>query len=137
MPRKTRQRQALVDALATTPGFASARALHKQLEEAGHAVSLATVYRNLQALAEAGAVDVVIPAGTEAVYRACHAAEHHHHVVCRRCGAAEEVTEGDVEAWAERVARAAGFTQVRHTLEITGLCPACSRHEAGGQGYRP
>jgi Fur family ferric uptake transcriptional regulator len=28
-----------------------------------------------------------------------------------------------VEAWAERVARAAGYTDISHTVEVFGLCP--------------
>jgi Fur family ferric uptake transcriptional regulator len=47
--------------------------------------------------------------------------------VCRSCGLAVEVTGDAVERWAEAVAAANGFTQVRHTVEIDGLCAACSR----------
>ena len=52
--------------------------------------------------------------------------DHHHHVVCRSCGLAVEVTGDAVERWAEAVAAAHGFTQVRHTVEMDGLCAACS-----------
>jgi Fur family ferric uptake transcriptional regulator len=125
MTRMTRQRLAVLDALADTSGFISARALHAKLEAQGQAVSLATVYRQLNALAQTDQVDMVAPAGAEATYRACHRFDHHHHVVCRTCGAAVEVAADDVEAWAAAVARQAGFSQVRHTVEITGVCPAC------------
>ncbi|GAA4399849.1 hypothetical protein GCM10023153_26480 [Ornithinibacter aureus] len=93
----------------------------------GTKVGLATVYRNLQAMAAEGELDVIRTAEGEAVYRSCATTHHHHHVVCRSCGLAVEVTGDAVERWAEAVAAANGFTQVRHTVEIDGLCTTCSR----------
>ena len=93
----------------------------------GTKVGLATVYRNLQAMAAEGELDVIRTAEGEAVYRSCATTHHHHHVVCRSCGLAVEVTGDAVERWAEAVAAANGFTQVRHTVEIDGLCAACSQ----------
>ncbi len=46
--------------------------------------------------------------------------------MCRSCGLAVEVTGDAVERWAEAVAAAHGFTHVRHTVEMDGLCPDCS-----------
>jgi Fur family ferric uptake transcriptional regulator len=43
------------------------------------------------------------------------------------CGYTVEVEGPQVEAWAERVARDAGFTGVTHTLEIFGTCDRHSR----------
>jgi Fur family ferric uptake transcriptional regulator len=50
-------------------------------------------------------------------------AAHHHHVVCRVCGRSVEVSGPEVEAWAARVASAAGYTEISHTVEVFGLCP--------------
>jgi Fur family ferric uptake transcriptional regulator len=50
------------------------------------------------------------------------ASEHHHHVVCRECGRSVEVAGPEVEDWAERVAAAAGYTDITHTVEVFGLC---------------
>lgn len=123
--RPTRQRAALTAALADRAEFRSAQEIHADLTAAGEAVGLATVYRNLQAMAGDGEVDVLRTGDGEAVYRACATEHHHHHVVCRSCGVAVEVTGDAVERWAEAVAAAHGFTQVRHTVEVDGLCPNC------------
>jgi len=93
-PRATRQRAAVADILARTDEFRSAQQIHSALEAEGTKVGLATVYRNLQTLAEAGAVDQVRSAEGEVLYRACEKQEHHHHVVCRRCGYTVEVAGG-------------------------------------------
>jgi len=124
--RLTRQRRALLEELGALPGFISAQALHARLSDQGQAISLATVYRNLQWLTDQGLLDVINHDGGGATYRACHQATHHHHVVCRSCGAAVEVEAQAVEAWAEQVAQAAGFREIQHTVEITGLCPTCA-----------
>jgi Fur family ferric uptake transcriptional regulator len=123
--RPTRQRTAIATALSGTSEFRSAQEIHADLDRAGSRVGLATVYRNLQAMAADGEVDVIRTSEGEAVYRSC-STHHHHHVVCRSCGLAVEVTGDAVERWAEAVAAAHGFTQVRHTVEMDGLCPDCS-----------
>ncbi|MDR2347027.1 MAG: transcriptional repressor [Bifidobacteriaceae bacterium] len=124
--RNTRARGLVLAALDRAGAFRSAQALHLELAAAGQRVSLATVYRNLQALALDGEVDQVRVEGAEALYRICGQRGHHHHVVCRVCGSSAPAAGPDFEAWADQVAKAAGFTQVTHSLEITGLCPACS-----------
>lgn len=122
----TRQRDAVRDALGTAEGFRSAQELHDQLRHEGVAVGLTTVYRHLQLLADAGEVDVVRTATGEAVYRRCAAQDHHHHLVCRRCGSSVELSAEEVEAWADRIARTHGFTGVTHTVEMFGVCSDCA-----------
>lgn len=123
--RPTRQRLAVIAALESFDDFRSAQAIHEQLSSRGEKVGLATVYRALQALAEAGQVDVLRGEDGEAVYRRC-SDSHHHHLVCRACGRTEEIEGPQVEAWAAGVAQTHGYTAVTHTLEIFGLCPGCS-----------
>lgn len=124
--RTTRQRTAVASALSRADGFRSAQDLHDELRRAGDRVGLTTVYRHLQALAESGEVDVLRTGDGEAVYRRCPTASHHHHLVCRSCGRSVEVDGPEVEAWAEQVAAAHGFTGVSHTVEVFGSCPSCA-----------
>jgi len=123
--RPTRQRTAVASALASLDGFASAQALHEVLRTRGESVGLTTVYRHLQALADAGEVDVLRTDEGESVYRRCTGDDHHHHLVCRSCGATVEVSGPAVEAWAEAVAAEHGYSDVSHTLEVFGTCRAC------------
>ena len=123
--RHTRQRAALAETLEQTEEFVSAQELHNRLSEAGTKVGLATVYRNLQAMAADGDIDVLRTDDGESVYRACSSG-HHHHLVCRECGRTIEIDGPAVEHWAATVARDHGFTDVTHTLEIFGRCRDCS-----------
>jgi Fur family transcriptional regulator, ferric uptake regulator len=124
--RATRQAAAVRDALAGRPGFTSAQDLHADLRRRGGGVGLTTVYRHLQSLADAGAVDVLRTADGESVYRLCGSGEHHHHLVCRRCGRTVEIEGSEVERWTRRVAESEGFVDVDHTIEISGTCGDCA-----------
>lgn len=123
--RSTRQRAALIALLDDLDGFRSAQELHEQLRRRGETIGLTTVYRTLQALASADLVDSVRTDTGESVYRRCAAPEHHHHLVCRRCGSAVEVSGLEVEAWAAEVAARSGFSDVSHTIELFGTCAGC------------
>ena len=125
-PRATRQRAAVADILSRTEEFRSAQQIHAALEAEGTKVGLATVYRNLTAMAEAGEVDQVRSIEGETLYRSCEHPEHHHHIVCRSCGRTVEVSGGELEAWITRVSAKHGFTAMEHTAEFFGLCPRCS-----------
>ena len=123
--RSTRQRTAVVRLLDDTEGFRSAQEIHEKLRHRGEGIGLTTVYRTLQTLAEAGEIDVLRTASGEAVYRRC-SAHHHHHLVCRHCGRTIEVEGPMVEAWAEQIATAHNFTEIDHTIEISGRCATCA-----------
>ncbi|WP_435770195.1 Fur family transcriptional regulator [Nocardioides sp. SYSU DS0651] len=123
--RPTRQRLAITDALREAPDFQSAQEVHDSVRQSGEKVGLATVYRTLQAMAEAGEVDVRHNPAGEATYRRC-SPSHHHHLVCRSCGRTVEITGSAVEKWAHSVGEDHGFSDVSHTVELVGLCADCS-----------
>ncbi|HWM74498.1 MAG TPA: Fur family transcriptional regulator [Nocardioides sp.] len=123
--RPTRQRRAVIEAMASFEDFRSAQEIHDLLGRRGDPVGLATVYRTLQRLADAGEVDLLRTEGGETIYRRC-SETHHHHLVCRLCGATVEVEGPTVERWTRAIAEQHGYTDVSHSLEIFGTCPACS-----------
>jgi Fur family ferric uptake transcriptional regulator len=124
-PRPTRQRVAVLEALGSVDDFRSAQEVHEILSSSGSPVGLATVYRTLQLYADQGDVDVLRREDGEAIYRRC-SETHHHHLVCRSCGATVEVEGPAVERWTTAMAAEHGFTDVSHTLEIFGTCASCS-----------
>ena len=127
--RPTRQRAAVQTLLSGTDDFTSAQDLHARLRGAGQTVGLATVYRTLQAMAADGEVDMLRTDDGEAVYRRCSTG-HHHHLVCRTCGATVEVEGPAVEKWTGSIAAEHGYADISHTLEIVGTCADCA---AGGR----
>lgn len=126
-PRATRQRAAVSELLDRLDDFRSAQEIHEELRRAGEGIGLTTVYRALQALVDSGELDMLRTGSGEAVYRRC-STHHHHHLVCRDCGRTVEVEGPAVESWAQRVAAEYGFSELSHTVEIFGRCPACTGH---------
>lgn len=113
--------------------FRSAQDVYAVLRTEGHRVGLSTVYRHLQAWAEEGVVDTIHRPDGETSYRLCgdpQTRNHHHHLVCRRCGQAEEVEGRAVERWADQTAQQLGYTDVDHTVEIFGVCATCAAETA-------
>lgn len=123
--RSTRQRRAVSSVLAEVEEFRSAQDIHEELRRSGDRVGLSTVYRTLQAMADAGDVDVVRNDAGEALYRRC-SDTHHHHLMCRVCGRTVEVEGPAFEAWTTKVSREHGYRDVSHTLELVGTCADCA-----------
>lgn len=123
--RQTWQRAAVRDLMESSEEFRTAQQVHDLLRDQGAKVGLATVYRALQAMAEADEVDVLRTPDGEAAYRSCSKG-HHHHLVCRSCGFSIEIHPESMEKWASDIAREHGFTDEGHELEIFGLCRNCS-----------
>ena len=98
--------------------------MHADLKDNGASVSLATVYRNLAAMAVAGEIDVVLKADGETLYRRC-SQPHHHHLICRSCGKTVEVRSHRVEDWLDDQAAKHNFYDADHRVEIVGLCQVC------------
>jgi Fur family ferric uptake transcriptional regulator len=126
MQRMTRQRTAIAELLGSVDDFRSAQQLHDVLRARGDGTGLATVYRTLQNLADSGEVDVLRTAECENLYRRCERTEHHHHLVCRSCGATVEIDGPTVESWASKVGAMHQFTDIEHTIELFGTCSDCA-----------
>lgn len=125
--RTTRQRSAIKELLKETNEFLSAQRIHDLLHDRGDTVGLATVYRNLQSMADAGMVDVLRPENSDLqLFRYCKHDGHHHHLFCRACGKTVEITIAPLEELTIDVAKRHSFTEVSHDLEIYGLCETCS-----------
>jgi Fur family ferric uptake transcriptional regulator len=99
-----------------------ADAEHKQVK-----VGRATVFRTLDLLADQGALERLdLPTGEHA-YVACEPRDHHHHVVCRGCGASAEVDDSGLQAVVRHIGARSGYLIENHRLELYGLCPKCQR----------
>jgi Fur family ferric uptake transcriptional regulator len=123
--RQTKQRTAISAVVEELANFHSAQDIHAELARRGSKVGLSTVYRALSSMAADGDVDTLLRDDGETLYRQCEVAAHHHHLVCRVCGATVEVDGPTVEAWTRKIAAQNDFDEVSHTLEIFGRCSRC------------
>ena len=121
--RVTAPRLALLQALAEAKRPLSAEEIHTRAGDGQ--LDLVTVYRSLEALDEAGIVQRHPLERGRSLYALIAAGHHHHHVICRRCGKIERLPGCDT-ARIEAAARARGYADLTHVMEIYGVCPACA-----------
>jgi Fur family ferric uptake transcriptional regulator len=123
--RVTSQRLLVLEALGDEPHDATAQQLHERLRAGGQPIGLATVYRTLASLSEAGVVDALAHRRGETCYRLCATSGHHHHLLCSECHRVVELSVCDLEEWLDEMAAAHGFVATEHHLEVTGVCADC------------
>lgn len=133
--RLTPRRRAILRALAGTDSHPDARWVYEQVQRAVPGISLATIYRGIQALRKASLV-VELPQPTGATRYDANTAPHVH-VTCLRCRRIVNLTL-KMESLREEACRRAGFATVGgERLELFGLCRSCDgagpRPETGGQ----
>jgi len=123
----TQQRLAIFEALASSREHPSAEQLHKAVQRRIPALSLATVYKNLEALKAIGAVADVNPLHEQGRYEAAlpgaGAGRPHHHLVCVSCKKVRDLHDADLDRL--RVRDAQGFDIRAVRVQAEGLCPDC------------
>jgi len=123
--RNTWQKTAVLEQLSNTAEFVSAQELHQKISRSGKKLGLTTVYRALTEMVEQGLADSLSISDGEMRYRIC-TPEHHHHLICRVCGKTVEFDMPGFEELALEVAKANGFTELSHEIELFGVCAGCS-----------
>jgi Fur family ferric uptake transcriptional regulator/Fur family peroxide stress response transcriptional regulator len=87
-------------------------------------ISLPTVYATLELFEDMGVVRRVNGGGGTLLWDT--RADDHHHLVCRRCGAIEDIEVSLDLAGARRSASRAGFTADHAEVVVSGLCASCA-----------
>ncbi|GAB2661350.1 fur family transcriptional regulator FurA3 [Saccharopolyspora gloriosae] len=121
--RVTRPRVAVLAMVADNPHSDTdtiATAVRRDLGS----VSTQAVYDVLRALTEAGLVRRIEPAGSPARFET-RVGDHHHHLVCRACGAVTDVSSAVGEAACLDVQDSWGFDLDEAEVTFWGRCPAC------------
>jgi Fur family transcriptional regulator, ferric uptake regulator len=128
--RNTAPRRAVVTAALQRTSRFTARDMLDELQESG--VGRATVFRTINLLAELGVLNRIHAEDGCHAYTVCMP-QHHHHLVCRSCGAVEDVISDTVEQALRTLATQSDFSLEEHHLELFGVCRDCSR----GQPLEP
>ncbi len=126
--RRTRQRDAIRRALEQAGAPVSPREILASAARASRGLGLATVYRTLRAMTEAGEIVPVGVGGEPPRYELAGKA-HHHHFHCRACARVYEVDgcPRDLAALTPP-----GFRLLGHDLMLFGVCAACAKRAPRG-----
>jgi Fe2+ or Zn2+ uptake regulation protein len=122
--RITQPRRAVIRALLEDQGYSSPAEVWQRARSHYPTVGLVTVYRTLELLMQLGFVRRIhTDDGCHGYTTSSHG--HHHHVVCRRCGATIEFEGCDLSPLLARVSQRTGYLVEDHLLELVGLCATC------------
>lgn len=123
--RLTRKRERILGALLSFERPISASALRDQakLPEG----DLVTVYRTLEAFEGIGIVQRIPLDSGGHLYELTAPDDHHHHFLCTKCHKVERIDQC-IGKELEAEARKKGFSEVKHVLEVYGVCSDCSKN---------
>lgn len=122
----TRPRQAILDVITEASGHLSPAVIHARARERCPRLGLATVYRTLDLLVELGCIQRVH--GEDGCHSYAAALRPHgHHLVCSRCGRAEEFADCDLDDLVQELQSRTGYRIDGHLLELFGRCPTCQQ----------
>ncbi|MFP3899025.1 MAG: transcriptional repressor [Dehalococcoidia bacterium] len=125
--RESKEREAIIRVLSQTTTHPSAAWIYQQVKKEVPDIGLATVYRNLRSLKEAGEVCEMHSHGGTA--RFDYNTKPHYHFHCDGCGRIMDLDEPVDTTVVDRVERKVGVKITRHHLELGGLCRDCLKLE--------
>lgn len=122
--RATAQRVAVLSVLRASHEHLSADRVTEEVRSRLGTVSTQAVYDVLDALTSKGLARRIEPAGSPALFEG-RVADNHHHVVCRVCGAVQDIDCVVGAAPCLTASDTGGFVLDEAEITFWGLCPAC------------
>jgi Fe2+ or Zn2+ uptake regulation protein len=123
--RMTSVRREILVVLAEADAPLTKTAITEALAARGLRPDRTTIYREMNFLVEADAVETVELGAGDMRYE-LHDGFHHHHLVCTNC---DRITcyplQNELEGLEQEIGKLADFKVTGHTLEFFGLCGHC------------
>ena len=121
---RSKQRDMILDTLRAYPIHPTAEELYTVLKDTvGVTVSLATVYRNLNQLVDAGMLCRISVPGNADRFDPIN--DGHLHMVCEQCGAMTDIPAGAIPDICKAASDSTGCTVTSCALMFRGICPKC------------
>ncbi len=121
--RHTTQRAAIYSFLRRVTTHPTADEIFTQVREVLPDISLATVYKALEAFVEAGIAQKLALGGGPARYDG--RVEDHDHIRCLKCGVVRDVVGSHDNDMIRCLSSDEGFEIIDYRLELIGYCPNC------------
>ena len=121
----TTQRAAVFDYLSVVEHHPTAEEVFLAVKPKLPRISLATVYKNLEALVNCGVASKLTYGDASARYDI--RTDHHYHTRCLECGRIWDLDAGEGSRLLSHLKPQAGFKVKDYRLELLGQCRDCRR----------
>ncbi len=122
--RLTHQRRLILDYIKTQPGHVTADDIYAHVSRHCPEMNIATVYRNLHWLHSVGLLHK-IDLGKDRLEFEYAGAAVHHHLICKECGAQQEIDNHVMVCFRAHVLEHYGFEADPEHVAIFGRCARC------------
>ncbi len=116
--KATTPRRVITDHLIKQEGLFCALTMARKLAR----VDRVSIYRTLELLKEFKLIDPVVNIDGQQFYEKNEDVDHHHHIICTNCKKTKCIS-----CRHEELPKIPGFSDVRHSFILTGLCTICKK----------
>ncbi len=120
----TAPRKEILQILSSNP--LSAGEVQTVLKQKGFNVDLVTIYRTLELFTNLELVRKAQFEDKVTRYEMHPGEDHHHHLVCVKCGLVEDVVINE-NKFVKEIEKQSNFKMERHSLEFFGFCEGCKK----------
>lgn len=117
----TGKRAKMIHIFASEKRYLSAKEMFEFMKQDYPRISLDTIYRNLSLFEDIEVVEST-QLEDERIFRLACATEHHHHLICTKCGKTKEINMCPMDVF---FGVPEGFNITGHKFEIYGYCEPC------------
>jgi Fur family ferric uptake transcriptional regulator len=122
--RVTDQREVILDAVCAGSGHSTLKEIYLRAQERITSLDRSSVYRALKLFVELGLVVAGVNIDGEDVYEITQA-DPHHHLICRQCGAEQEIAHDVIEGLYAAMHERYRFRVTSDHLVLFGVCARC------------
>lgn len=119
----SKQREIILDTLKKNVVHPTAEYLYEVLKKEDSKISLATLYRNLNQLADNGIIKKID--GLESSSHYDHNTFAHYHFMCENCKKVFDISQEIAPDLVKKIEEETGFTVHSHDIVIHGICKNC------------
>lgn len=125
----TGPRLAIIEYLVRVKGHPGVQEIFEGIRAETPGIGMATVYRTVDLYCELGILRALTLRNNHLRYELNRPDDHHHHLVCEKCGCIIEFGSCNFQLIASGIEKATRFKIKEHIIEAYGLCPRCTSDE--------
>ncbi len=123
----TTQRQIILEELAKVKTHPTAAQVYDMVRSRLPRISMGTVYRNLELMANKGLLLKLETSGRQNRFDAT--TKPHYHIRCSLCGKVDDLDIPVDESLVTSAAKRSDYDILGHNVEFTGICPDCQQEQ--------